>query len=125
MGRFIDLTDKKFGKLTVVCYAGKNKFGGSLWKCICECGREKTVMALHLRNGRTRTCGDGSHRIGIINYEHQYQDLTSMRFGRLTVIKRINDNTIRNPTWECVCECGNRANITGSSLRSGDSQSCG
>lgn len=52
MGAFIDITGKKFGKLTSVEYLGASK-----WKCLCECGKEAIVCGSDLRNGHTKSCG--------------------------------------------------------------------
>lgn len=55
--RFQDLTDKKFGKLTVVRYVGKVKSGQSRWLCICECGNEHEAVGSHLKTGNIKSCG--------------------------------------------------------------------
>ena len=54
-------------------------------------------------------------------------DLTGKTFGRLTVIERAGSNTSGNPLWKCQCSCpaNSIVYITGSSLRSGGTQSCG
>lgn len=57
MGKFIDLVGKKFGKLTVIKYAGKDKFGTSLWLCKCECGNKKIIRSSDFKNGKTKSCG--------------------------------------------------------------------
>lgn len=45
-----------------------------------------------------------------------YKDLTGMKFGRLTVVKR--QGTIRgHVTWFCVCECGNTTVVESSELQ--------
>ena len=53
-------------------------------------------------------------------------DLVGKRFGKLLVIQR---HDIRGDSgqikWECVCDCGNKHIVTGESLRSGKSKSCG
>jgi hypothetical protein len=54
--RLIDLTGKKYGKLTVIERAGSCK-SGSQWKCICECGKESIVAACNLKNGEVKSCG--------------------------------------------------------------------
>ena len=51
-------------------------------------------------------------------------DLTGQRFGRLVVVKRV-DNKGQHPAWLCKCDCGNECIVTGSHLKSGHSQSCG
>lgn len=52
-----DLTNMKFGKLTVIKKVGINSHGHSLWLCQCECGNEKTIMRGSLIGGRTKSCG--------------------------------------------------------------------
>lgn len=52
----IDLTGQKFGKLTVLEYAG-SKRGRAHWRCKCECGNECIVCSSYLRTGDTTSCG--------------------------------------------------------------------
>lgn len=58
-------------------------------------------------------------------------DLTGQTFGRLTVIKRIEDRVYQNGCkyvqWQCVCNCTgeNIKNATTLQLRSGNVKSCG
>ena len=51
-------------------------------------------------------------------------DLTSQRFGRLVVVRRA-PNVGRYTAWGCICDCGNYAEMTTPSLRSGNTRSCG
>lgn len=50
--------------------------------------------------------------------------MTGKRFGRLMVIVKSNI-TGKRSTWECACDCGNKATVRGDSLKSGNTQSCG
>ncbi len=53
-------------------------------------------------------------------------DITGQTFGRLTVIRRAEKNTLGNqPQWECSCECGNTRIVVGGNLRNGHTTSCG
>lgn len=52
MGYNIDLKGKRFGRLVVLEYAGEYK-----WRCLCDCGVEKTVLGQSLRSGATLSCG--------------------------------------------------------------------
>lgn len=53
-----DLIDKKFGKLTVIGYAGKTKSGTShKWVCACDCGKTIRVRVANLNNKNTQSCG--------------------------------------------------------------------
>jgi len=56
MGKFIDLTGQKFGKLTInsIYYSTKH---GIQWLCQCECGKNTIVQSTRLRNGQTKSCG--------------------------------------------------------------------
>ena len=53
---FVDLTGKKFGKLTVLRYVG-SKNRKTRWGCMCECGRDTVVVYQHLVIGHTKSCG--------------------------------------------------------------------
>lgn len=55
--RVDDITGKKYGRLTVVSYAGLTKDKKAQWNCVCECGNEKTVRAAGLKSGDVRSCG--------------------------------------------------------------------
>jgi hypothetical protein len=61
MGKFIDLTNCKFGRLTVL-YRGpsklrSNKGSRTCWVCKCDCGKETIVQSDALRRGITKSCG--------------------------------------------------------------------
>lgn len=52
------------------------------------------------------------------------KDITGIRYGKLVVVKRayIQSTHLK---WECQCDCGSRTIVFGTSLRNGDTQSCG
>ena len=56
MGKLIDLTGKRFGKLTVIGRA-PNKNGRIMWNCICDCGNTKVVGGKDMKSGMTTSCG--------------------------------------------------------------------
>lgn len=52
-------------------------------------------------------------------------DITGRKFGKLIVLGiggRCSNGEIK---WKCLCDCGNIAEVKGSSLRSGITKSCG
>lgn len=51
------LLGKKFGRLTVTDYAGKNRFLQVMWKCKCDCGNETIVRSSSLISGDSQSCG--------------------------------------------------------------------
>lgn len=58
MPKYIDLTGKKFGRLTVERLSEhKGTSGELLWECACDCGCKKRVHGANLRFGRTKSCG--------------------------------------------------------------------
>ena len=51
MGRALDLSGQRFGRLVAV-----SKMDGR-WLCRCDCGGTKRAVTGHLREGATRSCG--------------------------------------------------------------------
>lgn len=52
-----DLTGKQFGRLTVLMLHSRTRNGHIRWICRCDCGAETVVIATHLQQGDTRSCG--------------------------------------------------------------------
>lgn len=57
MAKLIDLAGQKFGRLTVISYARKDKEGNILWNCLCDCGNTKIILRNNLKSGHTQSCG--------------------------------------------------------------------
>lgn len=57
MGKPIDMTGQKHGRLTVIEMAGRNKHNQRLWRCVCDCGKDAEVLGFLLRQGQTQSCG--------------------------------------------------------------------
>ena len=127
MGNFRgeDLTGKKFGRLTVIKrdVDASNKHKRSYWLCHCECGKQKVIAGISLKNGSTQSCG-------CLRNERVFNKLTKNeignRYGKLVVIEMDNQRGNRNHIqWICKCDCGNIKSVYGADLRSGNTQSCG
>ena len=133
MGKFIDLTGQRFGRLVVVERVENDKFNKVLWKCQCDCGNVVYVISSSLKNGSTQSCGclrkdvvklkniKSKGRIGRI------KDITGQKFGKLLVLEPVfnykeND---KHMYWKCKCDCGNEIITLGKSLRRGHTKSCG
>jgi hypothetical protein len=80
MGRFVDLTDKKFQAWTVLSRAPKTAYGRTAWNCRCSCGGEFIVAGCHLISGASSKCktcyskkllGPGS-----MNFKHGHRGRT-------------------------------------------------
>ena len=55
----------------------------------------------------------------------RYKDITGQKFGRLTVIKKVENTKNGTAQWLCRCDCGNEKVVRGTFLRNGSIQSCG
>lgn len=53
----IDLSGKKFDRLTVIKFHGRNESGIYLWECQCVCGKTVVVSRNNLTRGHTKSCG--------------------------------------------------------------------
>lgn len=54
-----------------------------------------------------------------------FKDLTGQKFGRLTVIERMENTKHGSARWKCQCECGSFAAVITSNLTRGNTSSCG
>lgn len=80
----IDLTNHKYGRLTVIERVGKS-YSFATWRCLCDCGNEVVVDSRSLRSGNTQSCGclwrekmslpghGASLRAKYRSYEHEAQ----------------------------------------------------
>ena len=55
----------------------------------------------------------------------KFCDLTGKQFGKLTDIRLAGKTSRGVLKWECLCSCGKRTTVCGSSLKNGDTKSCG
>lgn len=52
-------------------------------------------------------------------------EMVGKRFGKLTVISRVRNDSSGKPRFLCLCDCGNDHEASGSHLRRGNVLSCG
>jgi hypothetical protein len=57
MPKFIDRLGQKFGRLSVVESAGRDRNKKVLWKCLCDCGNTAIIPSGSLVTGNTTSCG--------------------------------------------------------------------
>ena len=114
-----DLTGMRFGKLVVLCIdEARTKNGKVYWWCKCDCGTVKSIQSTSLtRKNGTKSCGcarnskEAVEKAKITRNSYP-KDITGMKFGRLTVIRKTDVHSTRPADngaflWECKCECGN------------------
>ena len=122
VGRFIDLSDKKFGRLRVM---GRSETRYEYWVCHCSCPARtiKEVRGGNLRSGQVRSCGclqrEAASAVRSV-------DLCGETFGQLKVIRKLSRRSrVGQVVWLCRCECTREIRVNTSSLRSGNTKSCG
>lgn len=121
MGKFVDLTGRTFGLLTVIKRTEDIKPGRPMWLCQCQCGNTTVVSSTGLTkpNG-TKSCGCLKHA-----RPKNLIVLTGQVFGKLTVLRKDEKAEPGKAKWVCKCECGNTVSVLSDSLRSGKTTSCG
>lgn len=132
-GRHCDLVGEKFGRWTVLSRAPdhitKSGLRVKMWTCRCECGTVKNVRQSELLSGGSKSCGCyKSDRMREFAKSQSY-DLVGKRFGRLTVLRQVEDYVSPGGAhfhmWLCQCNCGNQIKVITHDLMSGHTQSCG
>lgn len=117
--KYEDLTGRKFGGLSVIKFHEiKNK--KTYWLCRCDCGNIKPIRSDGLKSG-VGSCGCAT-----IAAAQKYEDLSGNVFERLTVMTKHSERSSSGTLmWKCKCTCGKTVIISGNSLRSGHTKSCG
>jgi len=60
MSALKDLTGQRFGRWTVLERVARPQFTTStsaFYRCLCDCGTERIICGVSLRNGDSRSCG--------------------------------------------------------------------
>jgi len=130
MGKFINLTGKRFGRLLVTSFSHIGNGGDAHWNVICDCENEKVVNGRCLRAGDTKSCGCLNIEVrkgitGKLNPNWGKNDLTGKEFGRLFVIKRLKRRVKTHAVYLCKCACGNFIEVIAGYLVEGNTKSCG
>lgn len=112
-----NLIGKRFGYLTVTKEIGvTSNHTKRLFYCKCDCGTVVVVDKGNLISGHTRSCGRCARTL----------NLAGKRFGMLTVQKlHPYLKKYTNRVWVCKCDCGKTVYVSGHSLTSGHTKSCG
>lgn len=83
MGKIEDLKGKKFGFLTVIEFAYRDK-KQTYWLCKCNCGNTKVIRGSHLKDGNTISCGCYTkNRMAQMNKANAKHGLSNTRLYRI------------------------------------------
>lgn len=107
---------KKYGRWTVLERV-PNKNKKIYYKAICDCGTIRDVRKDGLTSGKSRSCGCAP--------KNTISDEAGNRYNRWTIIKRVENNYKGDAMYLAKCDCGTEKIIRGSSVRLGESKSCG
>lgn len=112
-----DISGLKFGNLMAIEPTTKReKCGGIIWRCKCDCGQVIECSTRCLVHGYTKNCGCIRKK----NY-----DLSGKKFGNLIVIKPIGTKINSRTKWSCQCDCGGTTITSHYNLVSQHTRSCG
>lgn len=56
-GKYKDITNQTFNRLTAIKPIGPNKWGGYIWLFKCSCGKLKEIYASPIILGKVKSCG--------------------------------------------------------------------
>lgn len=116
----LDVIGDRYGRLLIVDEVDGIKPRRVV--AVCDCGVKKEFFLHNLRSGRSLSCGCLQKEWA----ESRLIDLTGKVFGKLTVIKRVDNVEGRNiPRWLCHCKCGNKTVVYANNLTSKFTRSCG
>lgn len=86
MGKLIDLTGQRFGRLTVISFAGWTTDRRAKWLCRCDCGKWHIVRGSHLRSGNVQSCGCYRKEVLVSCLRQRIEDADGHSKTRLYVI---------------------------------------
>jgi hypothetical protein len=121
----MSLAGERFGKLLVIARVpqGIYRNGRAYWNVRCDCGTEKVVAGIRLKNGHTKSCGCVQREQ--MDHSKRLIDLSGQTFGYLTVLGRDISQKWVKAHWLCRCVCGEIASVSKTNLRIGGTKSCG
>lgn len=122
MGKFKDLSGKRFERLLVV-KREEGKFNQAYWLCCCDCGNQIIVASQKLISGSTKSCGCLRNENNKKRNELRKSNLAGMTFGEFTVLRR--DMSEERNSWVCECSCGEIRTVQANELIKGKVKSCG
>lgn len=99
--------NEKYGSWTVVSDVVIGEDNRHRYKCRCDCGVVKDVLAYELKRGKTTKCRQCC-RITL--------DIGS-KFGCYTVLECAGVNQKRSAVFKCRCDCGAESIVPGITLR--------
>lgn len=114
----------KYGKLLVLMFDKNKNDAKKYWICKCECGTVKSIREDRLKSGGSKSCGCYIKDRLVGNPSMNRMNIEGKRFGKLVVLEFSHVKN-KKSMWRCLCDCGKKCIVIGSSLKSGNTTSCG
>ncbi len=96
MGKLIDLTGQKFGRLIVIKRVENDNSGHVQWLCQCDCGEGTMVQGGNLKNSNTKSCGC-LHTETITQHGHSSRSIISKIYRIwIQMIQRCTNPNVKN-----------------------------
>lgn len=124
MGKSLDITGQKHGKLTAIKFVYADERHNAYWLFRCECGNEKIIKKGAVLNGHTRSCGCLQKEKASIAAKKKSIDIAGQHFGRLSALRYV-ENRGNRQFWLFRCECGKEVILEKGNVMNGNTQSCG
>jgi hypothetical protein len=107
MGTFIDITDKRFGRLRVIRRSNTKAGVEYLWVCLCTCGNTCLARGGGLRRGTKLSCGCLKHecavaiakKIGAANKTHGERGRPEYNIWNAMIQRCHNPHNLRFKDW--------------------------
>lgn len=113
-----DITGMRSGMVTAIERTDEKRRGVTLWRCRCDCGKEFLTEGYKISSQTIQSCG-------CLRNVKKIKDLTGMKFGRLTAVRRLDKKIGSSFAWQCICDCGNEVTASANALLMGRNTSCG
>jgi len=116
-----DRTGVTFGSIQAVKNMNRSdKKGNALYQCRCTvCGHEFVASLSKVKRTGSRAC-----KI-CYPFSGHVKDIRGKLFGRLTAVRLVSYNKIKQATWLFNCSCGNTCEAKASHVIRGLTRSCG
>ena len=127
MSKFKYNDGDRIGPYNILMVKRTKKGPDGRWRGVFECPIDGTLFETRISGivGGIKSCGCSRKKLR----PNRIKDLTSQKFGHLTVQYLIKDKRTNNngTIWHCICDCKNKNEIDVSSdhLQSGHVASCG
>ncbi|WP_282044991.1 hypothetical protein [Roseibium album] len=123
MPKHLEIAGQKFDRLTALEKVDDPR-PGAFWRFRCDCGNTIVASASRVKRGFTRSCGCRRRDYQESLRGMPKQDLAGQRFGRIVLTEPVRDERGKLH-WRGICDCGNEWTGPASSLKNGNTRSCG